>query len=76
MSWYEDHQAELAEQQANKTRQEVADELKTQAEHVFDPDTVVPLNHNWIQRGIKMSCEGASHPPHQTWLRHSGGAAM
>lgn len=73
MTWYEDKQNELAEQQAGKTRQEVATELKTQAEHVFDPETAVPQKHNWVRRGIKMSCEGANHAHHQTFLRRAAG---
>lgn len=23
--------------------------------------------HNWVDRGLKLSCEGADHPHHQSW---------
>jgi hypothetical protein len=66
-SWYQEHKAELAEQQAGKSRQEIAEALQTKAEHVFDPATAPKVKHNWVHRGLKLSCEGAGHPHHQAW---------
>jgi hypothetical protein len=42
--------------------------------NVFDPDTAPDQQHNWIDRGMKMSCEGAGHPYHQSWKRKNAGA--
>jgi hypothetical protein len=41
--------------------------LEKKFEHVFDPDAVPAQGHRWIDRGLKMSCEGAGHPYHQSW---------
>lgn len=35
------------------------------AEAVFDPETAVPPEHKWVDRGLVMSCEGAGHPNHR-----------
>lgn len=67
--WYVEYQKELEEEQANKTREEVTEELQTKYEHVFDPATAPKQGHIWIDRGLKMSCEGAGHPYHQAWKR-------
>lgn len=69
-NWYEERKQQLEQESAGKSRQQVAEQLSETAEHVFDPDNAKPIQHNWIRRGIKMSCEGAGHPHHQTWLRH------
>lgn len=76
MSWHDEKQAELAEKQAGKTRQQVVEELKQDAEHVFDPETAAPQKHNWVDRGLIMSCEGAGHPNHQTGKRRMGERPM
>lgn len=35
------------------------------AEAVFDPETAVPPEHKWVDRGLIMSCEGAGHANHR-----------
>ena len=35
------------------------------AEGVFDPETAVAPEHNWVDRGLVMSCEGAGHANHR-----------
>lgn len=67
--WYVDYQEQLKAEQGDKSREEIADTLKQTNEHVFDPVTAKPDKHRWIDRGMKYSCEGASHPMHQSWKR-------
>jgi hypothetical protein len=67
--WYEDYQKELETEQATKSREEIKQELVDNSEHVFDPETAPTQNHRWIDRGLKLSCEGANHPNHQAWKR-------
>lgn len=75
--WYEDYQQELEAEQAGKSAPQVADELRNKRDdtgkpiysHVFDPDNATPIKHRWIDRGLKMSCEGAGHPYHQAWKK-------
>lgn len=35
------------------------------AEAIFDPETAVAPEHNWVDRGLVMSCEGAGHANHR-----------
>jgi hypothetical protein len=69
--WWEEHLEQLKQEQAGKSRDQVKAELSETSEHVFDPDTVTPVQHRWVDRGLKMSCEGAGHPHHQAWKRYS-----
>lgn len=65
--WYQEKLAQTKSEQAGKSNEEIADSL--QAEHVFDPATAPKQNHIWVDRGLKLSCETASHPYHQSWKR-------
>ena len=67
--WYEEYREKLKAEQQGKTRDELTEELRTKTEHVFDPATAPKQGHRWIDRGLKMSCEGAGHPYHQAWKR-------
>jgi len=33
----------------------------------FDMDNPPQMKHNWIDRGLKLSCEDAGHPQHEVW---------
>lgn len=37
-------------------------------EHAVDLNNLPKVEHNWIKRGIKVSCEGANHPHHSHFL--------
>jgi hypothetical protein len=65
--WHEEYVEELHEKQDGKTRQEIADELGTAHEHVFDSETAPKQSHRWVDRGLKLSCEFAGHPWHEAW---------
>lgn len=47
---------------------DIQDYLDAHPEHELDLSN--PQPHNWVDRGLKMSCEGAGHPMHQVWKRH------
>lgn len=67
--WYTEHQDILKSRQSNMSREEVAENLQKNSEHVFDPDNAPKIFHNWVDRGLKYSCEDAGHPMHQAWKR-------
>lgn len=43
-------------------------QLGEQAEYAIDLDKLPEVKHNWVKRGIKVSCEGANHPHHSHFL--------
>lgn len=44
------------------------DAPKSNVEVRLDLDHLPKQEHNWIKRGIKVSCEGAGHPHHSHFL--------
>lgn len=44
------------------------EEVGEQAEYAIDLDNLPKVEHNWVKRGIKVSCEGANHPHHSHFL--------
>ncbi len=69
---YTAYKERLAAQQASKSHDEILADMQQKAEHVFDPATAQPIAHNWVDRGMKLSCEGAGHDYHQAWKRQVG----
>lgn len=67
---YTDQLAETHAAQQGMSREQIADLMREQSEATFDPETAKPVVHNWIDRGLKLSCEGATHPNHHIWKRH------
>jgi hypothetical protein len=49
---------------SEKTREELVEEAKKTHEAVFDMENRQPVKHNWIDRGLNMTCEDAGHPYH------------
>jgi|GEM_PF-3057092 len=37
---------------------------RTEPATQFDLSSLEPLKHIWVDRGLKLSCEGANHPNH------------
>lgn len=76
---YKQFREEVAKEQQNMRRDDVVEHLKRQRDeydetkpkytHIFDPDTVTPQKHLWVDRGLVMSCEGAGHPYHRAFKR-------
>lgn len=46
-------------------RQQLHEELTKQYEHALDMDSLPTVNHQWVDRGTVLSCEGAGHPNHR-----------
>lgn len=64
---YEEHRQEVANEQSTMSREDIASLMASESETTFDPETVKKPKHRWVDRGLKMSCEGAGHPNHQSW---------
>lgn len=62
---YEEIRSEIQAEQSGKSRAQIAADMARSSEFVFDPETAVAPEHNWIDRGEVMSCEGANHPNHR-----------
>ena len=50
-------------------RKELHEELVEKFEHQFDMDNLPKINHQWVDRGLFLSCEGAGHPNHRHFKR-------
>lgn len=62
-------QAEQAAEQAATRREQMEELLQSKgAEFVSDLGNLTKQPHNWVRRGIKVSCEGAGHPHHSHFL--------
>lgn len=42
---------------------------QTKYEQILDFDSIPNQQHNWVDRGVVMSCEGGNHPYHQVYKR-------
>lgn len=51
------------------SREQAIEHLKRRSEWLEDLDNLKPQTHNWIDRGIIISCENAGHPYHQASKR-------
>jgi hypothetical protein len=68
-SWLAEYQERLISEQKGKPHEAILETMQAKSEHVFDPATAAPVLHNWIDRGLKYSCENAGHEYHQAWKR-------
>lgn len=59
-----EREAAVREEQQDMTREEIAAEMEQRAESTLDLDRLPSVEHNWVSRGLKVSCEGAAHPHH------------
>lgn len=59
--------------QAGMSRDQIKEELGKTSEAVIDAEELVErgraIQHNWVERGLKVSCEGAGHPTHAVFKR-------
>lgn len=62
---YSEFKQELKAEQSGMSREDIARLMDSQSETVFDPETAEKPKHNWVDRGLVMSCEGAGHPNHR-----------
>lgn len=57
------------EVQTNLDPKDLKDDLRKRSEYFLDLDNLKPQQHNWIDRGVVVSCEGAAHPNHRVYKR-------
>lgn len=65
---YTEFQDRVKEEQSNMTKEEIAQEMESRHEYVQDLNNMPNVQHNWVERGLKVSCEGANHPHHSHFL--------
>lgn len=56
---------------SNEEREELINEARKKNDVIFDIDAQRKIVHNWIDRGMKLSCEDAGHPQHEVWKKRS-----
>lgn len=64
-----DQQIERIAEANEVTIEEAAKMFVDSAEHVTKLNDQTTDGHHWIDRGMKFSCEGGSHPHHETYKR-------
>lgn len=64
----QERKAALEAEQSGKSRAEIAAEMEQRSEYSLDLDGLPSQAHNWVKRGIVVSCEGAGHPHHSHFL--------
>lgn len=71
MKTYKERQAEIREEQEGMTKDEVMELMKKRSEAQVDLDNLPTkvYEHNWVDRGAKLSCETDTHPNHVAWKR-------
>ena len=63
---YQEYKSRIKEEQADMSKEDLMEHLR--AEYKLDLDSLQSVEHNWVKRGIKVNCEGASHPYHGHFL--------
>lgn len=51
-------------EQESMSHDEIADLMQKSFEYAVDLNNLEKQKHNWVDRGLKISCEGAGHPHH------------
>jgi len=64
----EERQAEVKASQEGMTKDEIVDLMESTSEFAIDLDNLPKQKHNFVKRGIVISCEGADHPSHRHFL--------
>ena len=66
---YKDQREKLKETQGGRSKQEIMDWMQKKTEYQLDLDNM-HQEHNWVDRGVVMSCEGGTHPNHRAYKKH------
>lgn len=69
MSSYKEKKEAIRNKQSNMSYEDVKAILARRSDYMFEMDNVQPQQHNWIDRGAKLSCENAGHPHHSAFKR-------
>lgn len=62
-------QADYKKNPTPELRKEIRRQLKQRSEAVFDLDNLPKIEHKFIDRGEKFTCEAGTHPYHEVWKR-------
>jgi len=65
---YTDFKDGIKEEQSNLSKEEILDMMNNKHEYTQDLNNLPSVEHNWVERGLKVSCEGANHPYHSHFL--------
>lgn len=65
---YTDFKDSIKEEQSNLSKEEILDMMNQKHEYTQDLNNLPGVEHNWVERGLKVSCEGANHPHHSHFL--------
>lgn len=66
---YKEYQEAIKAEQAEMTPEEIHEKLKKESEFMVDLNNLPRQNHNWVDRGVVISCENGGHANHQVYKR-------
>lgn len=66
---YKEFKEQVKAEQDGMTPEQIHDELKKRFEHVVDINNLPQQSHNWVDRGMVISCENGGHANHQVYKR-------
>jgi hypothetical protein len=64
---YEEYREAIKEKQSNLTYEQIKQQMQARSDAIVELDNLPKQNHIWIDRGLKMTCEYAGHPWHETF---------
>lgn len=59
----------MTDTERDQEREKAIEQERQRSEWLQDLDKLQPQTHHWVDRGLIMSCEGATHPYHQVAKR-------
>lgn len=66
---YAEYRDEVKAAQSAMDYDDIRREMSRSNESVFELDKLPKIRHNWVDRGLVMSCEGAGHENHRSFKR-------
>lgn len=66
---YKELKDEVKAEQSAMTPDEIRAKLQKESEYMVDLNNIPQQNHNWVDRGIVISCENGGHANHQVYKR-------
>lgn len=64
---YSEFKEQIKEEQSNKSADQILKDMKRSYEYAVALDDLPTQKHNWTDRGLKLTCEYAGHPYHESW---------
>lgn len=66
---YEAQREAVKAEQSGKSYDDIREQMEKVSEFMLELDNLKPQEHNWVDRGEVLSCEGANHPYHRVFKR-------